>query len=98
MHKTMASIASIAMAFLCIGITGCAHQPSRAYRTSGLDTRPPTGRVCMVSDQSCLSMMTSLPHTCPAFLTSERCNTQGSYLSIDVPVAQGREPKLDSVH
>jgi hypothetical protein len=99
MRKTTAPIVSIAMACLCAGISGCASQASHAYRTSSLDAGWPKGRVCMVSDESCLSMMTEPPHTCPAFLTTtatEGCNTKGS--SFNVAVDQRRDLTLDTGH
>jgi hypothetical protein len=97
MRQTMASIATIAMACLCAGITGCTTQAPHASRVLSLDTSPPKGRVCSVSDRSGLSMMTAPPHTCPAFLTTnEHCDTKGS--SLDVAVAQRHDLTLDSGH
>ena len=96
MRKTMAPIAPIALASLCAGIAGCANHAPHADRTSSLDSAWPKGRVCMVSDASCLSMMTEPPHTCPAFLTTTEssCSTKGS--ALDVKEDQRRNLTLDS--
>jgi len=97
MRKSATPIASIAMACLCAAIAGCAIQTSHANRTSSLDAGWPKGRVCMVSDQSCLSMMTEPPHTCPAFLTTAGpCNAKG--ITLDVKVDQSRDLTLGSGH
>jgi hypothetical protein len=97
MRGTTVAKAGIAISLCWIALVACTSQAPRGYRTSSLDTGLPKGRVCMVSDESCLSMMIEPPHTCPAFLTTtERCNTKGS--SLDVTVDQRRDLTLDSGH
>jgi hypothetical protein len=82
MQKTMAVIASIAIAFLCVGIAGCAIQAPQAYRTSRLNADLPTGRPCEVNDHSCLSMMTEPAQTC--LTAMGRCDAKGSLQPLDV--------------
>jgi hypothetical protein len=82
MHGTTAPIASIAMAFLCVGIVSCGTQAARAYRTSSLNTNLPQGRVCPVSNQSCLSMMAEPPRPC--LITMEHCAANGRLLTLDL--------------
>jgi hypothetical protein len=100
MRGTTVAKAGIAISLFWIALVACTTQAPRGYRTSilDLDTGLPTkGQVCMVSDESCLSMMTEPPHTCPAFLTTtEPCNTKGR--SLDVTVDQRHELTLDSGH
>jgi hypothetical protein len=97
MNKTMAPIGSIAMAFLCIGIAGCANQASHAYRTSSLaDTDQPIGRVCLVSDQSCLSMMAESPRTC--LTGTGRCDPKGGIQPLDLSIDRTLDLRLNSGH
>lgn len=91
MHKTMAPLASIAMAFLCAGIAGCGTQLPLGYHRSSLNSKDqPMGRVCSVSDRGCLSMMTESPRTC--LTTTERCAMNGRVQPLDLPLDQTLDP------
>jgi hypothetical protein len=91
MHKTMAPIASIAMAFLCAGIVGCGTQLPVGYHISSLNSQDRAkGRVCMVGDQSCLSMMTEPPHAC--LIDSGHCDATGRIQFLDRNVGAAIEP------
>ena len=101
MRGTTVPRTGIVVSLVWIVVVACTTQAPRGYRTSSmdLDTGLPKGRVCSVSDRSCLSMMTEPPHTCPAFLsTAERCDRKGS--SLDVAMDQRRDLTLalDSGH
>ena len=83
MHKTATPIASIAMAFLCARIAGCATQLPVGYDTTGFNnTNQPIGRICMVNDHSCLSMMTEPPHTC--LISTGDCDAKGNIQSLNL--------------
>jgi hypothetical protein len=78
----MAAIASIALGFLCVGFAGCANQAFQAYRPSSLNTDPPKGRLCLVNDQSCLSMMAEPARPCLTAMQS--CTRNGEVLTLDL--------------
>ncbi|MGC1458184.1 MAG: hypothetical protein WA825_07900 [Steroidobacteraceae bacterium] len=91
MHKTATTIASIAVAFLGAGIAGCETQLPVGYRMTRLsNTDQPIGRVCMVNDHNCLSMMTEPPHTC--LISKGDCDTNGNIQSLNLSTGATVEP------
>ena len=82
MRTTMASVNSIGLACLCVGIAGCATQLPTAYRMSNENKDQPEARACLVNGQRCQSMMAEAPRPCLTGM--ENCAISGTVRPLDI--------------